>query len=117
MSYDLDYKDNKGNLFDLGEVMEEGGTYAVGNTKTTLNITYNYSWYYYMFLDKENGIRWLHGKKGKNCINKLKKAIKPFKNEKPYGDYWAQTPGNCVKPLKILLNWCEKFPEGVFDGD
>ena len=46
MSYDLDYKDNKGNLFDLGEVMEEGGTYAVGNTKTTLNITYISSWYY-----------------------------------------------------------------------
>lgn len=118
MSYDLEYKDEADKLFDLGEVTEEGGTYAVGNTKTELNITYNYSWYYYQFLDKEKGIRWLYNKQGKECIEKLKQAIEPFKDSPVYEeDYWANTPGNCVKPLKILLNWCEKFPDGLFYGD
>ena len=117
MSYDIYYQDKDRNLFELGEVLEEGGTYAVGNTKTELNITYNYSWYYYHFLDEKKGIRWLYNKKGKDCISKLKKAIKPFKNSQTHKDYWADTPGNCLKPLKILLNWCEKFPEGVFNGD
>lgn len=117
MSYDLNYKDKNGNLFELGEITEEGGTYAKENTLTKLNITYNYSWYYYHFLDKTKGIRWLYKKKGKDCVERLKKAIKPFEKDLGYKDYWADTPGNCVKPLKILLNWCERFPEGVFDGD
>ena len=117
MSYDIDYLDENGNLFDLGEIMEEGGTYAIGNTETRLNITYNYSWYYYLFLDKEDGIRWIYGKKGKECIRRLRKAIKPFRKSFPYKDYWACTPGNCVKPLKILLDWAIKFPEGKFEGD
>ena len=97
--------------------MEEGGTYAIGNTETELNITYNYSWYYYNFLDKEKGIRWLYGKRGKDCIKKLKKAIEPFKESNSYSNYWADTPCNCVKPLKILLDWAESFPEGIFDRD
>lgn len=117
MSYDISYVNENGNPFELDEIMEEGGTYVVRNTETELNITYNYSWYYYQFLDKEQGIRWIYGKKGKECIEKLKEAIMPFVEADTYKDYWACTPGNCVKPLKILLSWCEKYPEGVFKGD
>lgn len=117
MSYDIDYLDEGGKYFELGKPMEEGGTYGVGNTNTELNITYNYSWYYYHFLDKEKGIRWLYGKKGKECIARLGKAIKHFEGEPTYKNYWADTPGNCVKPLKILLSWCKNFPEGTFSGD
>jgi len=118
MSYDIDYQDEKGKYFELEEAHEEGGTFVVGGTKeTSLNVSYNYSWYYYRFLDEEKGIRWLYGKKGRDCIERLKKAIEPFKDTPTFEDYWADTPGNCVKPLKIFLSWCEKFPEGVFDGD
>jgi len=118
MSYDIDLLDNSGKHFQLGEPHEEGGTYQVGGTKdTTLNITYNYGWYYYEYLDKEKGIRWLYGRKGKDCIERLKAAIKHFENEPVHTDYWANTPGNCIRPLKTLLRWCEQFPEGTFKGD
>ena len=51
MSYDVDYLDENGNMFELDEPMREGGTQLVGgNTQTWLNVTYNYSWYYRMFL-------------------------------------------------------------------
>lgn len=39
------------------------------------NITWNYSNYYYLFLDKQKGIRWLDGKKSSECVARLKYAI------------------------------------------
>ena len=119
MSYDIEYKNQESNNFVLDEPIQEGGTQVLGgNPDSWMNVTYNYSWYFYQFLDKKEGIRWLYGKKGKDCIERLKKAIKPFEEDQPYEkDYWANTPGNCVRPLKIFLSWCEKWPEGVFEGD
>lgn len=119
MSYDIYLKDDDGEYFNLDDLHNEGGTYTVGGTKEThVNITYNYSWYYYKHLDEKEGIRFLYGKKAKDCIDKLIEAIEPFKDHKPYDkDYWADTPGNCVAPLRKLLTWCKLFPEGVFSGD
>jgi len=118
MSYDIDYTNPEGDKYVLDVPLSEGGTQEMnGNTDTWLNVTYNYAWYYYQFLDKEKGIRWLYGKKGKDCIERIKEAIEPFKDHPTYRDYWACTPGNCVKPLKIFLEWCEKHPEGEFSGD
>ena len=117
MSYDISLRDSNGNRFRI-EPLQEGGTQQIGgNTETWLNVTYNYSWYYYMFLDKEEGIRWLYGKKAKDCAKRLERAIEPFKKHGRYKDYWADTPGNCIIPLKIFLEWCKKFPEGIFEGD
>jgi len=118
MSYDIYLKDKDGNNFALEVPLEEGGIQLVGgNIDTWLNVTYNYSWYYKQYLDKKKGIRWLYGRKAKDCIKRLEKAIEPFKDAPTYKDYWAPTPGNCVKPLKIFLEWCKKYPEGVFTGD
>ena len=120
MSYDINLIDPETQeTFELTKSLREGGIQQIGgNTETWFNITYNYSWYYYHFLDKEDGIRWLYGKKAKDCIERLEKAIEPFKNYQVYeDDYWANTPGNCVKALKILLEWCKEFPEGIFKGD
>ena len=60
---------------------------------------------------------WIFGRKAKDCIERLEQAIKPFKNHKPFENYWADTPGNCIVPLKIFLEWAKKFPEGIFQGD
>lgn len=120
MSYDIYLNDSKDNLFKLDEKIEEGGTYVLGgSTDTHLNVTYNYSHFYRKNLDRKLGIRVLYGKKAKDCIKLLEKAIKPYKNHKPNeDDYWdGKNIGNCVKPLKILLSWCKKFPEGTFSGD
>lgn len=120
MSHDLEMVNENGKVFELDKPLPEeecGGTYPLGGSTTTkINITYNYSWYYYQFLDKENGIKWLCGKKGKDCVKRLEEAIKPFEKSSPCKDYWCNKPGNCVRPLKILLNWAKLFPEGTF-GD
>lgn len=118
MSYDIYYEDLEGKQFQI-EPLQEGGTQQLGgNTETWLNVTYNYSWYYYKHLDSEKGIRWLYGRHGSDCVKKLEEAIEPFKDHKPYdSDYWADTPGNCIRPLKIFLDWVKRFPEGVFRGD
>lgn len=118
MSHDINYTDESGKYFILDETMEEGGTYAIGNKNSCLNVTYNYSWFYYAFLDKEKGIRWLYGKKGKECITRLKELLNKFPNTTPYKeDYWVNCLGNCMQPIKIFYKWCEQYPEGIFNGD
>lgn len=43
----------------------EGGTYVMPGTKEmALNVTWNYSIFYYKFLDKDEGLKWLNGKTG-----------------------------------------------------
>jgi hypothetical protein len=55
---------------------EEGGTYVQGGTtEASLNVTYNYSRYYYKHLDAERGIRWLYDETGAACIDRLERAI------------------------------------------
>lgn len=119
MSYDIDYVDDEGDYFVLDKPHKEGGTFVLDGTRDTcLNVTYNYSWYYYHYVDKEKGIRWLYGKRGRECIERLRKAIEPFEDQELYiHNYWLATPGNCIKPLWIFLAWCEKWPNGIFKGD
>jgi len=117
MSYDIYLKDENGNTYEV-EPFSEGGTQKIGgSTETWLNVTYNYSFYYYKYIDKDMGIRWLYGKKANHCIHRLAYAIEQFPNEPTYQDYWAPTVGNAIHALKILIEWCNKFPDGVFSGD
>lgn len=96
------------------EKVEAGGTYCIGGSdKAELNITYNYSKFYYKYLNTEEGLKWLDGKKAKKCIASLKKAVDilgTYEDE----DYWKPTPGNAGKALSILLTWAEKYPEATF---
>lgn len=55
---------------------ERGGTYAVcGTREAWLNITYNYSKWFFQFLDREKGIRWLYGQVASGTLPRLKEAI------------------------------------------
>lgn len=132
MSYDLGlYKDDQPVLV---KKHEDGGTYVMGGTdRAELNITYNYSWFYYKFLSKRKGLRWLYGKTGKQAIPRLKKAVKELgthqftrlpegadpltMNHLSYVDYWAPTPGNAGYALNILLKWAKQHPKAIFNGD
>ncbi len=99
------------------KVHVDGGTYIMGGTDVAeLNVTYNYSWFYHHFLDAEHGLKWLHGRKAADCIEKLEVAAKEL-TDKPYKDYWAPTPGNAGKALAILLDWAKLHPEAVFEVD
>ena len=94
-----------------------GGTYALGGTKEAwLNITYNYSIFYYKVINKKDGIRYLYGKTGAEAIPILEKAIKKLKDD-VNPDYWEATQGNAKQALYGLLAFAKMRPDGIFDGD
>lgn len=95
----------------------EGGTYVIGGTNSAeLNITYNYSPYFYEHLDKDKGLRWLYGRKAKDCITRLEQAVKALGTKQSH-DYWEKTAGNAGYALNILLGWAKQHPDAMFDGD
>ena len=116
MSYDIDLKDEKGAVVQVG-LHEEGGTYVLGGrSEASLNITYNYADFFYTQLDTERGIRWLYGKTGAECIPRMEKAVAALGTVRD-ADYWKPTPGNAGYALSILLGWARLHPTAKFDGD
>ena len=121
MSTDIELIDEKGKVCQV-EKHQEGGTFVSGGTTDAeFNITYNYAWFWYKFLDTEKGIHFVDGKKAKECIPKFEKCIeelttpKCFGNgERPDRNYWSPTPGNACKALKVLLKWAKQHPEAKF---
>lgn len=112
MSYDVTlYDPSTGNVFDYGELFEEGGTRVVGGTsRCELNITYNYSEVFGSL------VRDLDGCVASNTLDKLRSFVEMWKDAKPYEkDYWAPTPGNAVQAIKRLLLFAEKHPSGVWE--
>ena len=156
MSYDIELKDPVSK-----EVIELpvkhvmiGGTYAADYDERTgtftpkpiseahLNVTYNYSSYYYAATDGDErffgktkddyadekprnlGIRGIYGKSGAASIPMLKdmiQRIKPMKNieckDPDVTGYWEPTVENALKPLYQLIAMAELRPDGVWDGD
>jgi|GEM_PF-1318210 len=124
MSFTVHLVDKNGNIKQV-ETHAEGATIAIdkpfvidnkiygGTNDACLDITYNYSPYYYQTIDKEKGLRKLDFMKAKDAIPLLKKAIKIL-GTKPASDYWARTPGNAGKALATLLTWAEQHPEATF---
>ena len=93
----------------------EGGTYAIGGSDDAeLNVTYNYGRLYHEQLNKDSGLRWLDGKKAKDCIKVLEKAVNALGIERD-NDYWKATPGNAGYALSILLGWAKQHPKGIFE--
>lgn len=135
MSYDISLRDPVSN-----EVLEmdsphmmAGGTYAVGGTtEMWLNVTYNYSrWYYKEYAFGEKGIRSIYGLSGAESIPVLKKAISglestdddlSYEEQKDFVEYgasgyWLPTKENALKPLYQLLAMAQMRPDGVWEGD
>lgn len=115
MSFWVYLKDN--NVVVSVDPHEEGGTFCMGGCgEAELNITYNYSPHYYKELNKEKGLRWLDGKKAKECIPAIERAVYALGVERD-GDYWKPTAGNAGYALAILLRWARVNPDAVFDVD
>jgi hypothetical protein len=90
----------------------EGGTYALGGCgETEVNITYNYSKWYYRHLDDEKGLRWLNEKTAHQTIDRMKHAVQMLGIERS-DDYWEGSSGNAGYALRILLDWAEQNPDG-----
>jgi len=117
----LDVKLYRGEELAKVEPHLEGGTicdHKVGNSgnlyygsgEAVLNITYNYNNLYKTWLDKDEGIRWLHGKKAGSTIERLEMGVTILGTERD-SDYWKATPGNAGYALSILLDWAKKHPD------
>ena len=119
MSYDISLNDPATKeviIFDSSHQIK-GGTYELGGSKEAwLNVTYNYSHYFYKLIDKEKGIRFLYGLSGAEAIPILEKAIKQLKDDMD-DDYWKATEGNAKRALFGLLAFAKMRPDGIFDGD
>lgn len=140
MSYDIALNDpvTKETInFDMPHQMT-GGNYAVGGTtEAWLNITYNYSrWYYKDGVfpaknEEKEGIRTIYGMSGAESISVLENAINTIENmtedlteeeiqeyaDNHAGGYWTPTRANAIKPLYQLLAMARMRPDGVWDGD
>ncbi len=121
LGYDIEMVDKDGQPLNVGKHFE-GGMIS-DSEEAEISITYNYAWFFYKFIDPEKGLRWVYGKKGKDCVDRIQKAIGELmttgmgNGDKPYKDYWAPTPGNVKRVLDELLRWCKLHPEGIFRGD
>lgn len=118
MSYDIELIDPvTKEILELGVPHHmRGGTYAVGGTtEASLNITYNYSKFYYELFG-EKGIRFLYGKTAAETIPHLKESIALLKDDAT-GNYWDATEGNAKRALVQLLALAQMRPDGVWQGD
>jgi len=116
MSYDIKLVDENGRPVEVSSHQEGGIIAPGGNTVAEINITYNYSWFFYQLLDPEEGIRWLYGKRYMHVKQRMEVVIKSL-GFLQHSDYWAATPGNVGHVLSVLLGWAEENPEAVFEGD
>lgn len=140
MSYDISLRDpiRKETIhFDTPHQIR-GGTYAVGGTSEAwLNITYNYSRWYYkegVFPDNREdyrGIRSIYGLSGADSIPILENVIKTLEDmdedlteeeiknyeEHNIKGYWLPTRENAIKPLYQLLAMAKMCPDAEWDGD
>jgi hypothetical protein len=118
MEYDIYLKGKNGHTLKV-KAFSEGGTRRIvegGETNAWVSVTYNYSKYFYDTIDSELGIRWIYGKKGSECIQRLESSLKQL-GMKRDNDYWKPTPGNAGVIVALLLDWCKQKPEGIFSGD
>lgn len=121
MSYDICLVDpvSKDTLTVESPHQMTGGTYAVGGTtELWLNITYNYSKYYYEVYPDE-GIRTIYGKSGAESIPLLENMIDKIseKGTETDSDYWKPTRGNAIRPLYQLIAMAKLRPDGIWEGD
>jgi hypothetical protein len=119
MSYDIELKDPKtGEVITFEEPHDiRGGTYAIGGSpKAWVNITYNYSPFFYKHICPEKGIRALYGKTGAEAVNILLPVIRKLGNLRSE-NYWDATPGNAGAALTDLLVLCLSAPHAIIRGD
>ena len=92
-----------------GSIIQIGG----GNEYADITITYNYSPFYYNSLDPKLGIKWLHGKKARFTLRRLKKAIDKLGIIRA-DSYWSATEGNAGYVLAILYKWASLYPNAIW---
>jgi hypothetical protein len=88
------------------------GLRTIPDTEAEVNVTYNYSRFFYEYLSAD-GLRYLDGKKAQDTIAVLEIACSNLPDE-PDTNYWASTPGNAGHILHLLLGWAKLYPEAIW---
>jgi len=115
MGFDVSLVDAKTGIPVRVDRHEEGGTYVVGGTESAeLNITYNYSKWYYQHICPLRGLRCLDGVAGAQAIPVLENAISELNTDQA-DFYWEPTEGNARHALTILLKWAQGNPDARFE--
>lgn len=114
MSYWVELKDDDGEFCQANRHREGGTVEIAGTTDTKLNVTYNYSEYFYEHLDDENGLRALDGDRAEAWIDELESAVEQLGTDQA-DDYWESTAGNAGHALNILLRWARMYPDARFE--
>jgi len=115
MGWDVDLINDQGQTVEV-PLQQEGGIIAIGGSScASMSVTWNYSKFYYEHVDKEQGFRWLNGKKAKDTIDRLSKAILELGTSQSYMGYWASTKGNAGHILNIMLQWAKLHPEAEWE--
>jgi hypothetical protein len=115
--------------------------YDYWNGSIDLYTSYNYGWYFYKYLDKAHGIRFIYGKRGRDVLPFLIKMretlqLSPtwtwntcecFEQARERGDYnykrddskdgWTTCLGNAYWFLDKIIQACIKYPYGKWNGD
>ncbi len=96
----------------------------------SLYTSYNHGWAFHEYLDKEHGLRWLYGKKGKDTVAGLERMLECLEyldgwgtncdTNPELGDGWNSKElvvGNAYYFARHALNVALELPEGVWSGD
>jgi len=103
----------EGGNIKLDKPFTVGNTVMIGNQDAELNITFNYSKYYYQTINSKHGLRYLHHMKARKAIPILRTAIKKLGTSRT-GSYWSASPENAGHALATLLTWAEQYPNATF---
>ena len=96
-------------VVDSGINLDLNGSMFLAETDITFNLCE-----YFKQVFGEEGLRYLYGKKAKDCIDLLNFGVLLFGSKKEGKDIWARTAGNAGYFLNELLKWAKEYPEAIF---
>lgn len=116
MGYEISFHTEKD--YDLITATYEEHSYSdCDEAVATFYCTYNYSKFFYTYIDSEEGIRSFYDVKAKSVAKVLFRVINQMDETTEVDDYWAGTEGNARKALVKLLDLCLQHPNTYLLGD
>lgn len=108
----------RGGTYCVGRESEDG-EFEPGDTRLSLNITWNYSEHFYRVFPggkDSKGVRTIYGLTGAESLPVLEAAIAQLGDDVDE-NYWTSTEGNAKRALCGLRALAQMRPDGVWDGD
>ena len=93
---------------------QAGSTIMIGgSTEAWMNLTYNYSPYYYTYFPEDKGLKWLNDKPAGATIEMMQTVLDKL-GDAPSDNYWESSAGNAGHALGILISWARQHPTAVW---